>query len=183
MVAAIIMKQLALALYLACAALVPALAGSPDTLDPQLEPLRPFLGKTWKGEFQDSTPEKPKADVARWERAMNGKAVRVLHSVNEGAYGGESIVIWDKEKQSLVSYYFTTAGFMTIGTITVKDGKVTTLEKVSGSPGGITEVRGTTTLPSDGKFHLKTEYLKDGAWTPGREMTYKEDAAAKVVFQ
>lgn len=34
----------------------------------QLEPLRPFLGKTWTGEFASSTPEKPLADVMRWER-------------------------------------------------------------------------------------------------------------------
>ena len=60
-------------------------------LDPKLEPLRPLLDKTWKGAFRNSKPEKPIVDTMRWERALNGKAVRVLHSVNDGAYGGETI--------------------------------------------------------------------------------------------
>jgi hypothetical protein len=54
-----------------------------DTLAKELEPLRPFIGKTWKGQFKNSTPEKPRADVAKWERALNGQAVRILHSVND----------------------------------------------------------------------------------------------------
>ena len=32
----------------------------------ELEPLRPFIGKTWKGQFKNSTPEKPRVDVAKW---------------------------------------------------------------------------------------------------------------------
>jgi hypothetical protein len=34
-----------------------------------------------------------------------------------------------------------------------------------------------------GTFHVKTEHLKDGVWAPGRETTYREDAAATVVFK
>src|SRR2546425_11963540 len=86
-----------------------------SSLDEHLEPFRPFLGKTWKGYFKDSTLEKPQMDVARWERALNGKAVRVVHSVNNGVYGGESIILWDDKKKSLVFYYFTTADFYTTG--------------------------------------------------------------------
>src|SRR5688572_28206099 len=72
------MKILVAALVL-CAALG---ARAADTLAKELEPLRPFIGKTWKGQFKDSTPEKPKVDVAKWERALNGQAVRILHSVD-----------------------------------------------------------------------------------------------------
>lgn len=56
------------------------------TLDPHLEPLRPLLDTTWKATFPNSTPEKPIVDVARWERALNGKAIRILHSINDGTY-------------------------------------------------------------------------------------------------
>src|SRR5215213_11099738 len=101
-----------------------AAAAEPLALDPHLEPLRPWLGKTWKGHFKTSTPELPVGDVARWERALNGKAVRILHSVNEGAYGGESIIMWDKEKQVVAYHYFTTGGFTTTGTMEFKDGKI-----------------------------------------------------------
>jgi hypothetical protein len=59
-------------------------------LNPHLEPLRPLLRKTWKGVFAGSKAEKPTVDVARWERALNGQAVRVLHSINQGVYGAKS---------------------------------------------------------------------------------------------
>jgi len=159
-----------------CAADRPSLAAP-------LEPLRPLLDKTWKGRFSSSKPDKPVVDVMRWERALNGKAVRVLHSVNDGSYGGETIFTWDEKKQAVTSHYFTTAGFMTTGSLNFKDGKLITHEVVNGSTGGVSEVRGTSELLPDGTFRVKTEHLKEGQWQAGREVIYQEDAAAKVVFK
>ena len=158
-------------------------AADQPSLDPRLEPLRPFLERTWKGAFKSSTPEKPVVDVMRWERALNGKTVRILHSVNDGAYGGESLVTWDDAKQSVVYHYFTTAGFMTTGTMSFKDGKVNTHEVVKGKSNGVTEVRGESELRTDGTLMVKTEHLKNGEWSAGREVVYKEDPAARVVFK
>jgi len=138
----ILMKTLAPILLLVLGLSVDGLAAEKASLDERLEPLRPFLGKTWKGHFKDSTPEKPQVDVARWERALNGKAVRILHSVNDGVYGG-----------------------------------------VTGSAEGVTEVKATCELSADGTMHSKSEYLKDGKWVPGHEVTYKEDPKAEVVFK
>jgi hypothetical protein len=119
----------------------------------------------------------------RWERALNGKAVRILHSVNDGAYGGESLVTWDEAKQSVVFHYFTTAGFMTTGTMSFKDGKINTHEVVQGKTDGVTEVRGTSELRADGTLEVKTEHLKNGQWSAGREVVYREDPIARVVFK
>lgn len=152
-------------------------------LDTHLEPLRPLLEKTWKGQFKDSKPEQPTVDISHWERALNGRAVRILHSINEGIYGGESLVLWDEQKQQVSYYYFTTAGFMTMGTMRFENGKFITLEKVTGSKEGITEVRGTSELRADGSFHVRSEYFKNGTWVPGHEVTYREDSTAKVVFR
>ena len=153
------------------------------SLAPQLEPLRPLLEKTWKGAFKRSTPEKPLVDVMRWERALNGKAVRVLHSVNDGAYGGETVFRWDEKKQEVTFHYFTTAGFMTVGSMSFKDGKMITHEVVARGTDGVTEVRGASELLLDGAFRVTTEHLKDGKWQTGREVIYHEDSAAKVVFK
>ena len=158
-------------------------AAETPTLDPHLEPLRPWLGKTWTGVFKNSTPEKPVLDIARWERALNGKAVRILHSINDGAYGGETLVMWDEAKQAVTFHYFTTAGFTTTGTMTFKDGKILTHEAVKGKADGVTEVRGTTEMRSDGTFLVKTDYLKNGEWQPARETVYQEAPSAKVVFK
>ena len=158
-------------------------AKAADSLQAELAPLKPFLGKTWRGVFKESKPENPTIDISRWERALNGKAIRVLHSVNEGAYGGESIIRWDAEKKQVTYYYFTTAGFMTTGTMTFADGKITTYETVSGNASGITAVRATYTFSPNGGYALKSEYEKNGEWTPGREASYTEDATAQVRFR
>lgn len=154
-----------------------------ETLNENLKIFQPFLGKTWKGEFKNSTPDKPIIDVARWERALNGNAVRVLHSINNGEYGGESIIFWDKEKKSIVYYYFTTAGFFTNGTMTVENGKYLSHEYVKGNQGGITEVKGSGEITADGKMITTSQYLKDGKWVEGHAATYVEDATAQVVFK
>jgi hypothetical protein len=167
-----------------CGAVLALSAADPSFLDPHLEPLRPMLEKTWKGAFANSKPDKPTVDVMRWERALNGKAVRVLHSVNDGAYGGETLIRWDDQKQAVCYHYFTTAGFMTTGTMRFQDGKVLTHEVVTGSPsGGTTEVRGTSELRPGSEFHVKTEHRKQGAWAPGREVTYQEAPSATVRFR
>src|SRR5690349_2045516 len=92
------------ALFLGIASLLTADEVRHDSFQKELEPFRPFLG-VWKGHFKRSTPERPLVDIARWERALNGKAIRILHSVNDGSYGGESIVLWDEEKKSIVTHY------------------------------------------------------------------------------
>ena len=157
-------------------------ANETGNLDPNLEPLRGWLGKTWKQESPGGTAN-GKIDIARWERALNGKAVRILHSIDAGEYGGETIATWDAAKKSVVYHYFTTAGFMTTGTMTFEGGKMITNEKVSGSAGGVSEVRGIGELTPDGTFRMKTEYLKDGKWQPGRDAVYREDATAQVLFK
>ncbi len=167
-------------------ALLPVLGGAdpaPETLDPHLEAFRPFLNKTWKGEFKESTPEKPMFDVSRYERAMNGKAIRSLHSVNDGMYGGETLIYWDSEKKSLAFFYLTTAGFRTEGTMVAEKNKFTALEKVVGNANGITQVKGVAELLPDGTMHVKAEYLANDKWGPGRDMIYRHDPKASVVFK
>ena len=154
-----------------------------EPLAKALEPFRPILGKTWKGHFKKSTPEKPLVDVSRWERALNGQAIRILHSVNNGSYGGESILMANPKTGTVEFYYFTTAGFLTRGTVTFEGGKILTREEVTGSKEGITEVKATTELQSDGKLHVKSEYLKEGNWVPGHDILYEVSADSQVVFK
>ena len=53
-------------------------------LSKNLKPFQAFISKTFKGEFANSTPEKPVYDISRWERVLNGNAIRIMHSVNNG---------------------------------------------------------------------------------------------------
>ena len=161
------------------AAAGPLSAAEPN---PRFEPLKPLL-KTWRGALPGAPGDKPKADVQRWELALNGQAVRVLHSINDGEYGGESLIVWDEEKKGLVFYYFTTAGFYTTGTVATEGGAFVTVETVKGSADGITEVKGVTRLLPDGRLQVKTQYLKNGVWTDGRDMHYVEAPGAEVRFK
>ncbi len=160
-----------------------AIAAEELPLNAHLEPLRPLLEKTWKGTFKESKPDKPTVDVQRWERALNGQAIRILHSINDGAYGGETLLIWDEPRKIISFYYFTTGGYTTTGTLEPRGGKFITHEDVKGDANGVTEVRSTSEILPDGKFHVKAEYLKNGEWTPGHEVTYQEAPGSKVVFK
>jgi hypothetical protein len=177
------MNKLCLSLTICLAITSSLFAADQPSLDPHLEPLRPWFDKTFKGEGTAPNSEEAYSDVSHWERALNGKAVRILHSINDGAYGGECIVMWDQEKQAVCYYYFTTDTFRTEGTMTFQKGKILTHELVKGNADGISEVRGTIEMRPDGAYLQKSEHFKDGKWTPGRETLYRPDPAARVVFR
>lgn len=151
-------------------------------LNQQLEPLRSFVGKTWRGEFADSTPDKPKVDISRWEAALGGNAVRILHSVNDGEYGGETIIVWDDSADSLVYFYFTNSGFYTRGSMTASPGHYVARESVSGSAGGVTEVKSTSHITPDGRMRVRSQYFNNGTWVEGHEIMYREDSEAQVIL-
>jgi hypothetical protein len=177
------MNKRKIAVLAACAAALSLAAADQPSLNPHLALLEPLLGKTWKGTFKNSKPDHPIVDIEHWERALNGHAVRQVHSINQGVYGGETIFIWDEKKQAIAYYYFTTEGFMTTGTLEVKDGHWITSEQVIGDADGVTEVRGTSEIQPDGRFHVKAEYLKNGQWGVGHEVTYEEAPASEVIFK
>lgn len=151
-------------------------------LDKNLKGLQPFLG-SWRGEFKSSTPEKPVVDVAVWERALNGKAVRVLHSINDGAYGGETLITWDEKAKTIAYHYFTTAGFQTKGTMKVEGKKLECHEVLTGEAQGTTEVKSTTELRDEDTMHSSAKYFKKGESQHGREVTYKRVDGLKPVFK
>ena len=172
-----------LKLVLAVGAMLLGAPAHAAELSEHLAPLRPLVGKTWRGTFPESKPDKPMVDVSRFEVALNGQAVRNLHSINDGAYGGESLIVWDQDQKAIVYYYFTTAGFYTTGTMRGEDGALVSHERVKGAAEGISEVKGTLRVLPDGRLHAKTEYLKDGRWGPGRDVYYVEAPAAEVKFR
>ncbi|MCF7857900.1 MAG: hypothetical protein K9N07_01045 [Candidatus Cloacimonetes bacterium] len=152
-----------------------------EYLIPELEPLRPFLNTTWKGEFTKS--ENPASDIQKWNRILNGTHIRIMHSLNNGEYGGESIIYWDDKKNKLAYYYFTTGGFLTKGTMQIEDGKVVSQEKVIGDANGIENVKNITEILTDGSLRSTSKYLKNGKWIEGHEIIYHQDPEAELIFK
>lgn len=151
-------------------------------LDPNLEPLRRFLGG-WRGEFKNSTADNPVVDTQLWERALNGKAIRILHSINDGSYGGETFVTWDAGKNSVIYHYFSTAGFITVGTMKIDGNKMTCRESVKGAAGGTTDVEATFELVDEKTLVTKATYLKNGKEEGSREVTYKRTEGDRPAFK
>jgi len=154
-----------------------------EHLAPELEPLRPFIGKTWRGVL--SEPGKPEqVDISRWDRALNGTAIKMVHSVNNGVYGGETVLFFDKSKQALSYYYFTTAGFYTHGTMTFNSatGELVAEEFVENNAQGISKVRSTSVLKAD-RLQVSSQYLKNGSWVAGHQAIYTESPTAQVIFK
>ena len=152
-------------------------------LSKHLEAFEPYIGKTYKGEFAESTPENPVFDVQYWERILNGNGIKITHSVNDGEYGGESIIMWDLKSKSLQSWYFTTAGFYPEATVTFEDKKVVSIEKVTGNQNGITKVKSIVQLLPNGEMHTKAQYLQNGKWIDGHDIYYKESPEVKIIFK
>lgn len=172
-----IMKKLILILFLGA---IMTLSAN-DFLVPELEPLRPYLNKTWKGEFVGS--EKPTFDVQKWRSILNGTHIRIMHSLNDGEYGGETLIYWDKANETLAYYYFTTAGFFTHGTMKMEDEKFVSMEKVEGDANGITEVKNETEILEDGRLHSKAYFFKNDEWIDGHEIIYQEDSKTELIYK
>ena len=154
-----------------------------NNLSKHLEPFKPYIGKTFKGEFVNSTKENPVFDVSHWERALNGMAIRITHSVNKGEYGGETIIIWNIEKNRLESSYFTTAGFTTNAILSFEDNKLISVEDVVGNKNGITKVKAVIELFPNGDLRNASKYLMNGSWVDGHKIYYKESPKSKVIFK
>ncbi len=148
-----------------------------------LRAFEPFLDHVWKAKVNETEDGKPVFDVARWELALSGQAIRMFHSVNEGSYGGETIVMWDREKEALVYTYFTTAGFFTQGTIEFDDdGSFKSRELVTGNQSGFTEVESTSRLLPDGRMKVHTRMLQNGSWVDRGEVFYEKSPGTRLVL-
>lgn len=156
-------------------------ADEPPFLAKELAVFKPYLG-TWQANFEVAKGKPPVQDVGKWQRALNGMAIKTSHSINEGEYGGESMIFWDDKKQSLLFYYFTTAGFYTQGTMKVlSPTQFVAYENVTGSKEGITRVKSTSEFKNE-QFVVSTSYLKKGEWTKPEQRVYTR-SNKEVIFK
>lgn len=136
-----------------------------------------YLG-TWESVFKMEDGKPSVVDVSQWEVTLNGKVLKTRHSINDGMYGGESMIFWDNSKNSIVFYYFTTAEFFTQGRIELVDANTfIAYEEVTNNKDGITQVKSTSKL-LDGKMDVSTSYLKKGEWTEPQSRTYVRSTKA-----
>lgn len=170
------MKHLLLSLFLLSITPGYAQESSRDTAHENLMILAPFIG-TWKAEVGENA-----FDVSNYAWILGGKAIRIMHSINDGDYGGEALLHWNTDKQAITFRYVTTASFYTEGTITPTANGFDAHEIVHGNMGGITKTRAGYTL-KDGEINVWSQFLKDGEWTEKSQATYIKAADAEVRFK
>jgi hypothetical protein len=155
--------------------LVTAPVYAEETLNEHLLVLAPFIG-TWKAEVAENT-----YDVSHYDWILGGKALRIMHSINDGAYGGEALVHWSEEKQAITFHYVTTSTFYTEGTISPTETGFEAHEVVHGNMDGIVETRSGYEM-KDGEIHVWSQLLKNGEWTEKETAIYAKAADAEVRF-
>lgn len=154
-------------------------------LHPELEIFRPFLNSHWEGDLTEPGKEKKMIDRSVWSRALNGQAIKTVHSINDGEYGGETMIFWDQKQKKIAYYYFTTAGFYTHGTMSYNPDtqRIEALENVENNAQGITLVRSQSVLDKSGSLEVSSEYLQHGKWVKGHSALYKRVPKTEVKFK
>lgn len=140
-------------------------------------PLYPLIGRTWRGAniAQDGVE-----DIVRWEWAVGGHAVRAVHAVNGGAYGGETLVFPDADTGGLIFHYFTSGGFHTTGTIRpAADGSLEIEETVHGLD-DIESLRSVIRIAGDGTYTSRGLVEQEGRWIEFGGFDYRLDGTAVV---
>ena len=145
----------------------------------ELKGLIPFIG-TWTSLSETLDPRKKFTDVARWEWAFGGKIVRIIHSVNGGAYAGESLIQWDAADQQIIYRYVNNGGFYTDGVITERSyGSIIVHEYIRGTTEeGPTETRAGYSI-KNGQMYSWTQFKLRGVWGEKSEVIYERTPDAK----
>ena len=145
--------------------------------------LENFIDKKFKGEFYNSTREKPLIDVIHFERILNGEAISISHSVNRGEYGGKYIITWNSDKRKIESYYFSTGGEISVSNVRIIDKEITIEEDFLKNANGIQKVKKIYRLNDDGCLENHIEYLMNNLWVKSHAMNYIQNDSAKIIFQ
>lgn len=182
------MKRSIAVLLVASALIAPAL--SPTPVFAQQPPaaaapaaafdvLRPLIGRTWRGQ---AVRQAGVEDVARWDWALGGHAVRVVHAVNGGVYGGETLIFLDKDTGGLVFHYFTTGGFHTTGTMKPSPSGGLDIEETVHGVDTIETLRSTAAIGDDGVYRTRSVKVTDAGTETFGGFDYRPDPAAVVVL-
>jgi len=158
-----------------------AAAGTKAEPIKELAALAPFTGKTWRSVSGSVDGSADFSDVSKWEWTLGGRVVRITHSVNQGAYAGESLIHWDDVKEKIIFRYVTTAGFYTDGVISATDGGIEVHEIVGGAKSGPSETLSGYSV-RDGRLYTWAKIKANGEWSEISETVYEQAPGAEVVF-
>lgn len=131
-------------------------------------------GRTMRGKPIAESSELT-GDMQRWEWTDNGKAISIRHALEDGSYGGETIVKEDPDTGDLGFVYVTNAGFTTTGTFKLADdGRSWTATEIVSGDSNVLEVESMGHLNTDGTLRTSSRYRTDEGWQDGHGFIYYE---------
>ena len=142
-----------------------------------------FIDKTFEGQFYNSTKKNPLKDIIHFNRILNGEAISISHSVNQGEYGGKYIITWNSERGRIESYYFSTGGEIKVSNVRIIDKEITIEEDFSKNENGIQKVKKIFRLNNEGLLENHIHYLMNNLWVKSHEMNYNQNDSAKIIFR
>lgn len=148
-----------------------------------LFPYNALLGKRYEGKYLNPQDEQLIKDVLLWERTLNGNAIKMTHSINNGEYGGITIIRWDPDENMIHSWYFDTGGSLTKSNIYFFNEKIISIEDVSNNKNGITKVKTSLEILDNDILFKKTKYLMKNIWVDGNEVFYRETKEFWPIFK
>ncbi|WP_428407042.1 hypothetical protein [Hyphococcus sp.] len=179
-----------LAAFAAIAAIcfaVPAHADKPAAACPAkaapYEPMAPFAklaGRAWRGEGIGPNGQ-PVVDIAKYEMILGGRAFQSTHKLENGSYGGRTIIFFDEGAKRYIFHYFTTAGFHTTGEIVPTETGFTAVEQVQNHP-EFAEVRSEAFYGDKTIRVVSSHVTHDGDASSGEELVYKEIPSKGVLL-
>ena len=92
------------------------------------------------------------------------------------------MIMWNPEKGGLQSWYFTSAGSLTIQNVQIKKDTFISIENVERNQNGITKVKTIIEVLNGTQITKRTKYLINNLWKDGSETTYNKVHDHKPVF-
>ena len=147
----------------------------------ELKSLAPYAG-VWQTVPMTGGSDKKFKDVQKWEWVFGGRAMRLTHSVNDGAYAGESLIHWDGAQQKIIYRYVNTETFYTDGVITPTGDGLEVREFVRGATTGPTESLSGYRI-EDGKLIAWSKFKTNGKWGEIGTYIYERAPDAALIFK
>ena len=134
----------------------------------------PLVGGVWRGA---SISDPAIIDELTFERVAGGQAIRSIHSVNGGAYTGETLIVFDPGPKLLTSFYATNGGFYTTGTAEARGPGRFVFDQVVHGLDGVEAVQATTAY-ENGVYSIRSRHRVRGEWVETGGFDYRRVAEA-----
>lgn len=155
--------------------------GEPTTSYEPMRALIPFAGTVMRGSWTEEDGSTV-IDISYGEFILDGRAYQGTHKIEGSPYGGRTIIFYDEGSEEYIFHYFTTAGFHTMGTLTMLENGYRGGEKVEGHP-SVAEVESVLTIEGDAHIVTVRYRSHDGEWSDAPPRTYRPYSGAKPFTQ